>query len=74
VMTQVEMQCGPHAVVSRMSPEAAHELKLEPGSLAVAVVKATTVRRNSQWFAERLRWVRRRRECGHRKVEAQPTL
>lgn len=43
VMTQVEMQCGPHTVVSLMSTEAARELKLEPGSIAVAVVKATTV-------------------------------
>lgn len=43
VMTQVEIQCGPHKVVSLMSTQAARELKLEPGSLAVAVVKATTV-------------------------------
>ncbi len=43
VMTQVEMQCGPHKVVSLVSTQAARELKLEPGSLAVAVVKATTV-------------------------------
>jgi len=43
VMTRVEMQCGPHTVVSLMSTEAAQELKLQPGSLAVAVVKATTV-------------------------------
>jgi molybdopterin-binding protein len=43
VMAQVEMQCGPFAVVSLMSAEAARELKLEPGSIAVAVVKATTV-------------------------------
>lgn len=43
VMTQVEMQCGPFTVVSLMSTEAARELKLEPGSVAVAVVKATTV-------------------------------
>ncbi len=43
VMTRVEMQCGPHTVVSLMSTEAARELKLEPGSLAVAVVKAATV-------------------------------
>jgi molybdopterin-binding protein len=43
VMTRVEMQCGPHTIVSLMSTEAARELKLEPGSLAVAVVKATTV-------------------------------
>ncbi|HWF28538.1 MAG TPA: TOBE domain-containing protein [Mycobacterium sp.] len=43
VMTHVEMQCGPHTVVSLMSTEAARELKLEPGSVAVAVIKATTV-------------------------------
>lgn len=43
VMTQVEVQCGPHRVVSLMSTEAAHELGLEPGSLAVAVVKSTQV-------------------------------
>lgn len=43
VMTQVEMQCGPLTVVSLMSTDAAHELKLEPGSVAVAVIKATTV-------------------------------
>jgi molybdopterin-binding protein len=43
VMAQVEMKCGPFTVVSLMSAEAARELNLEPGSLAVAVVKATTV-------------------------------
>jgi molybdopterin-binding protein len=43
VMTQVEMQCGPFSVVSLMSTDAAQELKLRPGSVAVAVVKATTV-------------------------------
>lgn len=43
VMTQVELQCGPHTVVSLMSTEAADELNLRPGSIAVAVVKATTV-------------------------------
>lgn len=43
VMSQVEMQCGPHRVVSLMSTEAVHELGLEPGSIGVAVVKATTV-------------------------------
>ena len=42
-MAQVEMQCGPHTVVSLMSSEAARELRLEPGRMAVAVVKATTV-------------------------------
>jgi molybdopterin-binding protein len=43
VMAQVEMQCGPFTVVSLMSTEAVRELRLEPGSVAVAVVKATTV-------------------------------
>ncbi|MDN3496640.1 TOBE domain-containing protein [Planococcus sp. APC 4015] len=43
VMAQVDIQAGPHRVVSLMSAEAVHELALEPGSLAVAVVKATTV-------------------------------
>ena len=37
------MQCGPFPVVSLMSADAARELMLQPGSLAVAVVKATTV-------------------------------
>ncbi len=43
VMAQVDIQSGSHRVVSLMSAEAARELGLEPGSLAVAVVKATTV-------------------------------
>ena len=43
VMAQVELQCGPHRVVSLISSEAVRELGLEPGSVAVAVVKATTV-------------------------------
>ena len=43
VMAQVEMQCGPFTVVSLMSTDAVRELQLEPGSIAVAVVKATTV-------------------------------
>ena len=43
VMAQVEVQCGPHTVVSLMSSEAAREMQLEPGRLAVAVIKATTV-------------------------------
>jgi molybdopterin-binding protein len=42
-MAQVEVQCGPHTVVSLMSSEAVRELGLEPGRMAVAVVKATTV-------------------------------
>lgn len=43
VMTQVELQCGPYRVVSLMSTEAARELGLKSGSLAVAVVKSTQV-------------------------------
>jgi molybdopterin-binding protein len=43
VMAHVEMQCGRFTVVSLMSAEAARELKLKPGSVAVAVVKATNV-------------------------------
>jgi len=43
VMAQVDIQAGPHRVVSLMSAEAVRELGLEPGALAVAVVKATTV-------------------------------
>jgi molybdopterin-binding protein len=43
VMAQVEMQCGPFTVVSLMSTDAVRELGLQPGSVAVAVVKATTV-------------------------------
>jgi molybdopterin-binding protein len=43
VMAQVEIQAGPFRIVSLMSREAADELGLEPGSLAVAAVKATNV-------------------------------
>ncbi len=43
VMSQVEMQCGRYRIVSLMSTEAVRDLKLEVGSLAVAVVKATMV-------------------------------
>ena len=43
VMAQVEIQCGPHRVVSLMSSEAVRELGLELGSVAIAIVKATTV-------------------------------
>lgn len=43
VMAQVDIQAGPYRVVSLMSSEAVRELGLEPGSLAVAVIKATNV-------------------------------
>ena len=43
VMAQVELQCGPHRVVSLISTEAVDDLGLEPGVLAVAVIKSTNV-------------------------------
>jgi len=43
VAAQVEIQAGPHRVVSLMTSEAVDELGLEPGALAVAAVKATNV-------------------------------
>lgn len=43
VMAQVELQAGPFRLVSLMSREAADELGLEPGVLAVAAIKATNV-------------------------------
>ncbi|APA94693.1 TOBE domain-containing protein [Nocardia seriolae] len=43
VMAQVEMQCGPFTVVSLMSSESVRERGLQPGSVAWASVKATTV-------------------------------
>ena len=43
VMAQVEIQAGPHRIVSLMSREAADELGLEPGVLAIAAVKSTNV-------------------------------
>jgi molybdopterin-binding protein len=43
VMAQVELVCGPYRLVSLMSCEAADELGLEPGVLAIASVKSTNV-------------------------------
>ena len=43
VMAQVDLQAGPFRIVSLMSREAADELGLEPGVLAVASVKSTQV-------------------------------
>ena len=43
VAAQVEVQAGPHWVVSLMTAEAVEELGLAPGMRAVAVVKATQV-------------------------------
>jgi molybdopterin-binding protein len=43
VMAQVEIQAGPFRFVSLLSREAADELGLEPGMIAVAAVKATNV-------------------------------
>jgi len=43
VMAQVEIQAGPHRVVSLMSREAVDELGLAVGCVAGAVVKSTDV-------------------------------
>jgi molybdopterin-binding protein len=43
VTAQVEIQAGPHRVVSLMTREAADELGLVPGVMAVAAIKATNV-------------------------------
>jgi molybdopterin-binding protein len=43
VMAQVELQSGPNRIVSLMSREAADELGLATGMLAVAAIKATNV-------------------------------
>jgi molybdopterin-binding protein len=43
VMAQVELRVGPHRLVSLMTREAADELGLTPGVLAVATVKSTNV-------------------------------
>lgn len=43
VAAQVEIQAGPHRLVSLMTREAADELKLAPGMRAVAAIKATNV-------------------------------
>ena len=43
VTAQVEIQAGRHRVVSLMTREAADELGLAPGVLAVAAVKSTNV-------------------------------
>ncbi|GGQ55781.1 TOBE domain-containing protein [Couchioplanes azureus] len=43
VMAQVDLQAGPFRLVSLMSREAVEDLGLEVGSVAVAVIKSTTV-------------------------------
>ena len=43
VSTLVEIQSGPHRIVSLITREAADELGLKPGMEAVATVKATSV-------------------------------
>ena len=43
VAAVVEVQAGPHRLVSLMTREAADELDLEPGDAVVCVVKATDV-------------------------------
>jgi molybdopterin-binding protein len=43
VMAQVDIQAGPFRLVSLMSREAVDDLGLDVGSVAVAVIKSTTV-------------------------------
>jgi molybdopterin-binding protein len=43
VMAQVEIAAGPYRVVSLMSRQAADEMGLEAGVVAVAVIKSTNV-------------------------------
>ena len=43
VASLIEIQAGPHRIVSLMTREAADELGLAPGVMAVAAVKATNV-------------------------------
>jgi molybdopterin-binding protein len=43
VMAQVEIAAGPYRVVSLMSRQAADELGLEVGVMAIAVIKSTNV-------------------------------
>ena len=43
VMAQVEMQAGPHRIVSLISRESADDLGLKPGVMAIASVKSTNV-------------------------------
>ena len=43
VAAVVEMQAGPHRIVSMMTRDAADELGLKPGVLAIASVKSTNV-------------------------------
>lgn len=43
VMAQVDVQAGPFRIVALISREAAEDLKLQPGTMVHAVVKATSV-------------------------------
>ena len=43
VMAQVDIQAGPFRIVSLMSREAVDDLDLQVGTVAVAVIKSTTV-------------------------------
>ncbi len=43
VMATVEIQAGPHRILSAITREAADEMRLEPGMEAIAATKATNV-------------------------------
>jgi molybdopterin-binding protein len=42
-MAKVEIQAGPHRFTSLMSRDAVDELELEPGRIALASIKPTSV-------------------------------
>jgi len=43
LVAQVELQVGPHRIVSLITAESVADLALEPGMIATASVKATSV-------------------------------
>ncbi|GAA3063074.1 hypothetical protein GCM10010464_29240 [Pseudonocardia yunnanensis] len=43
IVVKMEMQCGPHRVVSLMGTEAVNELGVAPGVVAVGVTKSTNL-------------------------------
>ncbi len=43
LIAQVEIQAGAHRIVSILTSEAVRDLGLEPGAIATASVKATSV-------------------------------
>ena len=54
VMAQVEIQAGPHRVVSLISAEAVDDLGLEPGVLTAAVVSSRMLDQSGSAWRRRL--------------------